>query len=662
MDNNLKGEEFLDRLYKGLHMSDEVIHTAENKDSKAEKINRYMERLERVNKRANKRDSSMRNLKYLYHRKYVIKKENLPKNVSDDDKDRIINAQIESMDKWLDYLLDTNAPYPTWAKYWAFQGMLKIGTYDEANDVYQKRSKKTIAPFIEADPEIIAKCIDFVTKYVNSEKIDDKDLEKLIASGNFTKLYTLFIKNKKDNVLRTDNINDGKWITYYYETEEDIKRKKEQGITPEYKKLYNSLQGYNTHWCTAGSEDTAKSQICGDDYCYEGGDFHVYYTKDENGDYKIPRLAIRMDKNDIGEIRGVADESQNVEEGFEEIIKEKIKTFKNINHENLEYYIKIINDTKKLTLLNKKNTRKEKLTEEDIIFIYELDNKIESFGWDGDARINKIISTRKIRDDYESLRNKENKIKFILNYSENNQSKEISNFIVSIDDKDIILEIIEHYNDRLPILKYANEKIKKDKKIISIATGIDYTNLEYAADSLKKDKEFILEQIEKIEVGLRYAADSLKKDKEFVLEAIKKNAVSIFYIDESLKKDRDVILTAVKLDGIALCQADLSLVNDKEIVLAAVSNNGSAIKYVGEKLRKDKEVVLTAVSNYGYGLRFIHDKSMRKDKDVVLAAVSNNLYALGYADKSLLNDKEFMAEVEKIKEQQEEENERRKHR
>ncbi|MBR3162320.1 MAG: DUF4116 domain-containing protein [Bacilli bacterium] len=737
MEKNLKGEKFLDRLYKGLHMSDEVMHTAENKDSKAEKINRYMERLERVNKRANKRESSMRNLKYLYHRKYVIKKENLPKYMSDDDKDRIINAQIESMDKWLDYLLDTNAPYPTWAKYWAFQGMLKIGTYDEANDVYQKRSKKTIAPFIETDPEIIAKCIDVVTKYVNSEKIHDEDLEKLIASGNFTKLYTLFIKNKKDNALRTDNMNDGKWITYHYETEEDIKRKKEKGITPEYKKLYNSLQGYNTHWCTAGSEDVAREQICGDDYSYEGGDFHVYYTKDENGDYKIPRLAIRMDKNDIGEIRGVADESQNVEEGFEEIIKDKIKTFKNISNENLEKYIKTINDTRKLTLLNKKNTRNEKFTEKDIEFIYELDNVIEGFGWKKDERIEKIINSRTVKGDYDSLRNKEDKIKFIIKISKMNNFNDNNNNLL-IKDKEVIIEAVKENGSAL---QYASTELKEDKGIVLVAVNQYPGAIKYADKKLCKDEELLsIVLTEKYGRGLKYLTPDLKKDKNIVLKAVGYSGLALHDADESLKKDANVVLAAVEQNGNALAYANKELKDNRKIVLAAVSNKGSALQYASKELKNDKEIVLTAIKNdHSYSsedrvLRYA-SKEQRKDKEVVLAAVKKyndsftyaadelkkdkdfilqlsreynikfSLYSIDNSlakdeeillsiikdyrnsdfidqkfkkdkdfilkaikvkplfireiDKSLLNDKEFMAEVEKIKEQQEEEKERR---
>ena len=81
---------------------------------------------------------------------------------------------------------------------------------------------------------------------------------------------------------KKSNIAEGIWVKY------------EQGSN--YKKLRQSLQGKNTGWCTAG-EETCKIQI-------KNGDFYVYYTKDEKGEYTEPRITIRMEgTNTIGEVR-----------------------------------------------------------------------------------------------------------------------------------------------------------------------------------------------------------------------------------------------------------------------------------------------------------------------------------------------------------------------
>ena len=46
------GEEFLNELYKDLHVSKIVMHTALKSDTPVEKISKYLTRLDRVVKRA----------------------------------------------------------------------------------------------------------------------------------------------------------------------------------------------------------------------------------------------------------------------------------------------------------------------------------------------------------------------------------------------------------------------------------------------------------------------------------------------------------------------------------------------------------------------------------------------------------------------------------
>jgi hypothetical protein len=75
----------------------------------------------------------------------------------------------------------------------------------------------------------------------------------------------------------------GQWVKY------------EQGDNEAAEKLFHSLEGKGTGWCTAG-KSTAETQI-------ESGDFYVYYTNDSQGEPTQPRLAIRMDgDNRIGEV------------------------------------------------------------------------------------------------------------------------------------------------------------------------------------------------------------------------------------------------------------------------------------------------------------------------------------------------------------------------
>ena len=259
-----------------------------------------------------------------------------------------------------------------WAKFWAFQGMLRLGTFDKETGMFNKRSRGTTSIFADLNREALAISIDYLRKILNKETIDDKTLEKLVKSGSFGKIYEYvlnnILKNNKDN-FKSD---EGIWIKY------------NQGS--DHMPLVNSLQGYNTGWCTAG-EATAKTQL-------QGGDFYVYYTKDENDEYKVPRIAIRMEGNSIGEIRGVA-KDQNIEPSMEKVVEEKIKYFP-----DKDKYYKKVHDMKYLTYLYELNKNGGELSDRDLRFLYEFDNSIDGFGYQKDPRIDEI---KKTRNSYQDL-------------------------------------------------------------------------------------------------------------------------------------------------------------------------------------------------------------------------------------------------------------------
>ena len=389
---NYEGEKFLAKLYTDMHLRKEVEHASLKSDKKNEKIRKYLEREERIHQKVIER-GKLDLLKNAYYDKYVIKEvpkkylEFLDKNQFDlighhlteeqkeEQKRVIIEDQKKSLDNWIDYLTSEDARfYPWWAKYWAFQGMLKIGAYDNENGIYGKRDETTVAPFIELNQEALAKAIDLVIKEVKNEDIES-ELSNLVKQGSFTKLYQILLKKQKDTNYDTKDI-EGKWIKY------------EQGEN--YQKLWESLQGYNTGWCTAG-EETCRSQV-------KNGDFYVYYTKDKDGEYKVPRLAIRMDgKERIGEIRGVA-KGQNVESHLEDILDKKLDGF-----EDREAYKRRINDSKMITYIYTKYENNKKLTKEDLKFIYEVDRDIEGFGYQKDPRIEEIKEKRDKRKDLANL-------------------------------------------------------------------------------------------------------------------------------------------------------------------------------------------------------------------------------------------------------------------
>lgn len=228
----------IDRLYKDLYLDEQVIHHgAGNKYDKFNNIKSYLEKLEIIHSRVSSTGRHKELLKKMYYERYVIKKENIPESYYEHQKEiylergyghielteemksemqeEIINNQKASLDIWLDYFLSEDAKvYPFWAKYWAFQGMLKLGTYDKEKGIFNKRDKNTIAPFIDLNREALSMSIDVMIKIMNKEDIDDKELEKLVKTGSFQKIYTYILtKVLKDNKNITKR-NIGKWVKY----------------------------------------------------------------------------------------------------------------------------------------------------------------------------------------------------------------------------------------------------------------------------------------------------------------------------------------------------------------------------------------------------------------------------------------------------------------
>ena len=399
--NDLEFKEALrliDKLYKELYRSYEVTHRAPNVTNKFENLGSYIERLEKIHTRAKGNPKLIKQLKNYYYYKYVIKPEDIPESyyehqqqlafergqgriyISDymkkEYQKKIINDQKKSLDMWLDYFLSDDSNYmPMWAKFWAFEGMLKLGTFDKEKGSFNKRSKTTTNIFADLNREALALSIDYMRKSLNKQNIDDKDLEKLLKDGSFGKIYLYFIKKLEENKMSISDSDEGIWIKY------------NQGS--DHMPLVKSLQGYNTGWCTAG-ESTARSQL-------KKGDFYVYYTKDENGEYKVPRIAIRMEGDKIGEIRGIA-KDQNLESNMEKIVEEKIKDFP-----DKDKYYKKVSDMKKLTIIYNKNKNNIELSKEELMFLYEVNDIILSFGWDIDPRIQEIIKARNFGDDFTTM-------------------------------------------------------------------------------------------------------------------------------------------------------------------------------------------------------------------------------------------------------------------
>lgn len=183
----------------------------------------YLKRLDKVEQKVNSSEyHKIVQLKNMYYRKYLIKFDDIPENYSivkdmwgnERNVDDIICSQKQSLDMWLDYLLCADVIYPQWFKFFVFKGVIKIGAYDEIKGKYNKRSKSTIAPFIDIDYEVLAYIYENLCNFLSGNKLSDQKLEIIIESADFNKLYNYVLKKvdlmkmDEENSKQVDEIND----------------------------------------------------------------------------------------------------------------------------------------------------------------------------------------------------------------------------------------------------------------------------------------------------------------------------------------------------------------------------------------------------------------------------------------------------------------------
>ena len=348
------------------------------------------------------RSKDLESLRRFYQRNHVIKNKDVPESyfeaqrrimreqghgdvpfTLDMREERIAEMkanQRQSLDKWMNYLLSSDADqYPVWVRYWSFEGMLKLGVFNDETGKFSKRTASTITAFAELNQEAYANVVDVLVRRINGESLEDltdEAFKNLVESGaSFGALYGRQLKLLKESsgadLLRETS---GVWIKY------------DKGSSAD--ELVDSLNGKNTGWCTAG-HSTATSQL-------KDGDFYVYYTKDQNGKMSNPRIAIRMRGYQISEVRGVG-AYQHIDEVMArtDILDEKLLEFGLRG----ERYKKRSSDMRRLTEIEEKHKKAEELTKDELRFLYELDSEIEGFGYDQDPRIQDIISMRSKRKD-----------------------------------------------------------------------------------------------------------------------------------------------------------------------------------------------------------------------------------------------------------------------
>ncbi len=314
-------------------------------------------------------------------------------------RETIQQDQEQSLDAWIDYLTSDDATYPMWFKYYVFRNITKLAELDKEKGEFPKRSKSTTAGFPEINREALAYMEDSLARHYGLKNLDpnnpeteiDPQMKELLdKDANFAKLYKRAIDYAAPKTIENLDVTDGVWVKF------DQTNDPEQG-----KKLANSLHGYGTGWCTAG-EGTAQSQLA-------GGDFYVYYTKSEDGQYSVPRVAIRMQNHSIAEVRGI-EADQNLEGDLVPIAEAKMNE---VDPQGAEAYKKKAEDMRRLTNIYTRHKDSGELTKEDLRFIYEMDKPIEGFGYQTDPRIEQILKSRDFMGDLEITYGKSNQAEIL---------------------------------------------------------------------------------------------------------------------------------------------------------------------------------------------------------------------------------------------------------
>ena len=201
----------------------------------------------------------------------------------------IAKTQKESLDKWVDYLPLSEYKLPF--KFLILKAVLNFN-YDLKQSKLFERGKDTIRNFTPFDAGSLA-------------ELNDKNSDYLLLD------YSVLMNENSIKILNSQEIvqqsGNGKWIKF-----NGGKKTKPEDIQKNGTRLMNLVQ--NTYWCT---KSAGTQQL-------RGGDFYVYVTE-SNGEI-FPRIAVRMNENNVGEVRGNKSSAQDLDEEMLPIAEEFLLT------------------------------------------------------------------------------------------------------------------------------------------------------------------------------------------------------------------------------------------------------------------------------------------------------------------------------------------------
>ncbi|MBI4087741.1 MAG: hypothetical protein HY434_02845 [Candidatus Liptonbacteria bacterium] len=533
---------FLREKY-GLHKSHEVERAAKRTEKRTGKkltldtvegadarIQNYLDRLKSVIHPARlaghegfeRGERNLETLKRSLYDQFVIKPEDIPEAYFESVKKRheeegrpldeipgdirkelaetITTDQKNSLDEWVDYLASDDAKYPDYLKYFAFRSILRMGRYDKKKKAFSERTGGAIAPFPDLNREALAIVLESFERQERGEPVKfGYDIEEatkqsflqLLKQKNFAKLYALAVEEFKPIPEELLKVTEGTWIAY------------PQGSDP--MRLVESIAPYGTGWCLRG-ESMARRYL-------QGNDLEIFYSLDKEGKPTVPRAVIVSAGGIISEVRGVA-EDEHIDPRINNVIKEKLAA-----HPDGQKYEKKASDMETLTAIKKKTGTGATLSKDDLIFLYEINAPIESFGYGtNDPRVRELRSQRNPEEDMAVVFECE-KDQIARDISEIKEDTKayVGSLVPGIFDK-VQRYGIEHVYTSFPEGRIRKEQLEiggKDAKTLINEMREKKINIsDYAMDMLKsKDFTVLKKSEEEILIRLKVGDLGFPKDK-----------------------------------------------------------------------------------------------------------------------------------------------------
>lgn len=278
-------------------------------------------------------------------------------------KDTMREDQRGTLGEWYKHLTAEGSEYPLWFRRYVADGVIKLSAFDKDRGNFGKRTESTTVSFPDLNAEALANVYDRISAQLARKKAGDA---KTTTELNFGKLYASALSELGSTSEDLKRNIDGVWRLFPQSTD-----------MADAIKLSDALRGYGTGWSAAGRA-TAHDKL-------KRGDFYLYCTADAKGEYKVPRIAIRMNSPDgqghnsdrtfVDEIRGI-NGAQALEPTMLDIAEQKARELP-----GGERYMVQERDMITLTNIYEKVSKDHhtKLSDAELIALYELDHPVEGF-------------------------------------------------------------------------------------------------------------------------------------------------------------------------------------------------------------------------------------------------------------------------------------------